>query len=151
MDTSDIRRATLDDIPGMIDCVNQAYEHYIERLGKPPGPMLDDYENRIKNDEAYVIRSDDIVVGVLVLIIDEERCLLDNVAVSNQAQGQGLGKKLVAFAEARAAQLGFDAIELYTHELMTENVEIYEKWGYSIVRRITEKGFDRIYMRKFLI
>jgi hypothetical protein len=27
--------------------MNHAYRHYIARIGKPPGPMLDDYAVRV--------------------------------------------------------------------------------------------------------
>ena len=134
----------------MRNCVRDSYQHYVGRMGKEPGPMLDDYKARINNDEAYVIRENENIAGVLVLIVDEKRCLLDNVAVSNEYQGRGLGKKLVRFAEQRAIELGYQQIQLYTHEVMTENVEIYKKLGYEISRRVTEKGYDRIYMEKQL-
>ena len=143
-----ISRATVDDAEAMRRCVRSAYRHYVDRIGKEPGPMLDDYASRVENDEAYVVRSGGTVIGVLVLIVEAERLLLDNVAVDPGFSGRGLGKALVRFAEERALQLGFDEIELYTHELMTENIEMYQRWGYRITRRVSEKGYDRIYMAK---
>ena len=38
-----IRAATAADVPAIVDVVDRAYRHYIARIGKPPGPMLDDY------------------------------------------------------------------------------------------------------------
>jgi hypothetical protein len=38
-----IRAATGADVPAIANTVEQAYRHYIARIGKPPGPMLDDY------------------------------------------------------------------------------------------------------------
>jgi hypothetical protein len=37
-----IRRATLDDLAAVEEIVRGAYSHYIARIGRPPGPMLDD-------------------------------------------------------------------------------------------------------------
>ncbi len=132
----------------MRECVRAAYRHYVRRMGKEPGPMLDDYAGRVEKDEAYVIRLAGKIVGVLVLIMDDQRCLLDNVAVCSECQGRGLGRKLIDFAEQRAKQLGYKQIELYTHEVMTENIEIYKRLGYGITRRVSEKGYERIYMQK---
>ena len=38
-----IRIARHHDAPVVRDVVHAAYAHYIARIGKPPGPMLDDY------------------------------------------------------------------------------------------------------------
>ena len=38
-----LRAATAADAGAVKACVVAAYSHYIERMGKPPGPMLDDY------------------------------------------------------------------------------------------------------------
>ena len=145
-----INRARPSDAEDMRNCVRRAYAHYVERIGKEPGPMVDDYVARIANDEAYLMRSGNTVVGVLVLIVEPQRLLLDNVAVDPAFAGHGLGRKLVLFAEERARDLGYGEIELYTHELMTENIDMYQRWGYRLLRRIREKGFDRVYMGKKL-
>ena len=39
--------------------VAQAYEIYVPRLGKKPGPMLDDYAARIAAGEAFVVEVSD--------------------------------------------------------------------------------------------
>ena len=143
-----IVQALPSDAEAMRNCVRRAYTHYVERIGKEPGPMVDDYPARIANDQAYVLRAGDALAGVLVLVVEPGRLLLDNVAVDPDYSGQGLGRQLMVFAEARTRELGYDEIELYTHELMTENIEMYRRWGYQILRRIHEKGFDRVYMGK---
>jgi hypothetical protein len=38
----------LDDVEAVAACVGDAYRHYIERIGKPPGPMLEDYAEVIR-------------------------------------------------------------------------------------------------------
>ena len=138
--TATIRRATPDDIEDMERCVARAYRHYIDRLGKEPGPMMDDYGARVAKDHAFVMTEFETVVGVLVLISDPDRCLLDNVAVDPDCSGRGLGRQLVSFAEGQAKAMGYGELQLYTHERMTENVAMYEKWGYRTSRRIRGKG-----------
>ena len=152
MSTTDVEitRAVAADANAMRECARCAYHDYVVRLGKEPGPMIDDYDYRVSNNDAYVARCGEIISGLLVLVIDQDRCLLDNVAVHPDYAGNGIGKQLVIFAENRARQAGFSKLELYTHALMTENIAMYQKWGYTIARRIREKGFDRVYMKKSL-
>ena len=145
-----IIEALMSDVLAIQSCVKSAYQHYVDRIGKEPGPMIDDYHARVSQNDAFVIKDEDRVIGVLVLILDHQRCLLDNVAVDPQYAGNGLGKKLVEFAERFAKERKYQEIELYTHELMDENIEMYQKWGYRVVRKVSECGFNRIYMAKKL-
>ena len=145
-----IRIAKDCDVSGITQCVNNAYKHYINRLGKPPGPMLEDYADIISHHLVYVALADNNVIGVLVLMEAYSPILLDNLAVDPDYQGGGLGKRLLLFAEDIARKRGHDSIQLYTHELMHENLAYYEKYGYQISRRISEKGYQRIYMSKVL-
>ena len=145
-----IKPAQPSDARQIAACVTAAYQHYIERMGKKPGPMLDDYASMIANHGVWVIREQDVVVGSLVLMKKDGWLLLDNVAVHPSYQGRGLGKRLCAFAETQAVASGFSEIRLYTHEVMVENVAIYQKMGYVEFERRHELGYARIYMRKQL-
>ncbi len=145
----EIRRARLSDAPAIRKCVEAAYRHYTGRIGKPPGPMLDDYAEVIRRHLVFVVDADDIV-GVLVLIQKPAGMLLDNVAIRPDQQGKGLGRRLIDLAEAETCAAGFEQLNLYTHECMTENIELYESLGYSQTERKQEQGYDRVYMRKRL-
>ena len=87
-----IRTAKKTDAAKMRICVEEAYRHYIPRMGKPPGPMLDNYEGVIRHHTAFVAEHDGEIVGVLVLIRAETGILLDNVAVHPRHQEKGLGR-----------------------------------------------------------
>ncbi len=143
-----VRLATRDDLPAIRSVVDAAYRPYIERIGKKPGPMLADYEALVDRGHVQVAERDGGIEGVLVLIPDDGYLLLDNVAVAPGAQGTGLGRYLLACAEAAATAAGYDRIRLYTHAAMTESFGLYEHIGYSITHRARERGYDRIYMEK---
>ena len=145
-----IVRAQLADAPQVASCVEAAYQHYIARIGKPPGPMLDDYVKIISQHLVWIIKHEGQVVGLIVLMEKEGGMLLDNVAVHPAYQGQGVGRRLMAFAEREARQRGFDDLHLYTHEKMSENLKIYEKLGFVETERRSESGYERIYMKKSL-
>ena len=145
----EIRRAKLADAASIEKCVKAAYDHYIERIGKPPGPMLEDYRDVIQHQTVFVAEADE-VVGVLVLIRTQTGILLNNVAVHPNQQGKGIGRRLIKLAESEASEQGFKKLDLYTHERMNENIEIYKALGYIETERTTERGYNRVYMQKNL-
>jgi GNAT superfamily N-acetyltransferase len=145
-----IRMAEPQDQTAVEGIVEAAYSPYVARMGKPPGPMLDDYAKLIGNGYVHVLVADERIAGIIVLIPDTDAMLLDNVAVSPQSHGKGFGKQLISFAERAAREQGFDRIKLYTNELMHENISIYAKLGYVETHRASEKGYARVYMIKLL-
>ena len=145
-----VRPATPDDAPGVAACIRAAYEHYIARNGKVPGPMRDDYAELIPAHDVSVAERDGEIVAVLLVRSGDEGFLLDNIAVLPACQGTGLGRRLLRLAEEKALAAGYDSIYLYTQEIMTENQAIYERIGYVEYARRRESGLDRIYMRKAL-
>jgi GNAT superfamily N-acetyltransferase len=130
--------------------VEQAYRHYIPRIGKPPAPMLDDYAVRVSEGVVWVIEEGSTIAGIIVLLPTPDYLLLDNIAVAPARQGTGLGRQLLAFAEAEALRRGYNEIRLYTHEKMTENQRLYAAIGYEEIGRGTEAGYERVFMRKQL-
>jgi ribosomal protein S18 acetylase RimI-like enzyme len=145
-----IRPATLADAGAVARCVNAAYRHYVERIGKAPGPMLEDYSQVITERQVLLAERDEEILGILVMTITGEGFLLDNVAVDPLYQGAGIGRTLLELAESEARRQGYKAIHLYTHAHMTENQVLYARAGYVEYDRRTEKGFARVYMRKHL-
>jgi len=145
-----IRAAIAADVAVIGQIVEQAYRHYIPRIGKPPAPMLDDYAVRVSEGVVWVIEGGDAVAGVIVLLPRPDYLLLDNIAVALSRQRAGLGRQLLAFAEAEAVRRGYREIRLYTHRTMTENQRLYAATGYEETRRGTEAGYERVFMRKRL-
>jgi ribosomal protein S18 acetylase RimI-like enzyme len=144
------RPATGADVSEVAALVNAAYGHYVERIGMLPRPMTDDYTEVIANQRVTVAESQETIVGVIVLTVDDEGFLIDNVAVGTSHRGEGLGRALLEFAEAEARLMGFDSIHLYTHEKMTENLAIYSRIGYVEYDRRSQGEFSLVYMRKHL-
>jgi GNAT superfamily N-acetyltransferase len=125
-----LRRATATDVPRLTEFVWSAYGHYVDRIGRRPRPMTDDYADVIRIHQAIVALRSGEIIGVIVLRIDADGFLVDNVAVDPAHHGTGVGKLLLEFAEAAAREAGFDSIYLYTHERMTENLTLYSHIGY---------------------
>jgi ribosomal protein S18 acetylase RimI-like enzyme len=132
------------------ELVDAAYGHYVERLGGPPRPMTDDYEEVIRTRQVTIAERHGAVAGVIVLAVTDEGFLIDNVAVHPSHRGSGLGRALLEFAEAEARRMGFDSIYLYTHERMTENLALYARIGYVEYDRRSHGEFSLVYLRKQL-
>lgn len=145
-----IRPATAHDVAPVQALIEAAYALYIPRIGAKPGPMLEDYAALIAQGRVEVFEEQGQVLGVLVLIAQADGLLLDNVAVSPAAQGRGLGRQLMAHAEARARQLGLEVVRLYTNEAMSENLGLYGRLGYRETHRAEQAGFRRVFMEKRL-
>jgi GNAT superfamily N-acetyltransferase len=143
------RLATPSDLWQVETVVRAAYSGYIPRIGREPGPMLEDYAALIDRGQVHVLEDGEIV-GVLVLVPEPDTMLLDNVAIAPWAQGRGYGRVLLDFAEQEARRRGYGAIRLYTNALMTENLTLYPRLGYVETHRGQEKGFSRVYMTKRL-
>jgi GNAT superfamily N-acetyltransferase len=146
-----IRRAQPTDRAAVEQIVRDAYSMYIERIGKPPGPMLDDYAALIADGTVSVLEDGDgTIVAIIVLLPKPDHLLLDNIAVRPDRQGRGLGRQLIAFAEAEARRLGHAELRLYTHQKMTENIALYARLGFVETGRGQEAGYDRVFMTKRL-
>jgi GNAT superfamily N-acetyltransferase len=144
-----IRAAATADAPAIAEIVDQAYRHYIARIGKLPGPMLDDYVARVSEGAVWVLE-EGAVIAAMVLLPAPNYLLLDNIAVSPAHQGLGLGRRFLAFAEEEALRRGYHELRLYTHQTMVENQRLYASIGYEGTRRGSEAGYDRVFMRRRL-
>jgi ribosomal protein S18 acetylase RimI-like enzyme len=129
-----IRPAVAADVPAVRAVTEAAYQHYIARIGVVPGPMEADQAADVAAGRVFV--TGEPVNGLVVVQAYEDHLLLDSIAVHPDAQGQGVGRRLLAFVDARARALGLPEVRLYTNALMWENQTIYPKYGYEVVERI---------------
>jgi ribosomal protein S18 acetylase RimI-like enzyme len=141
-----IRRATADDLPAIRAVIGAAYDRYLTRMDKPPAPMFRDYGPSVEAGTTWVTGSP--ITAVLTLDPRDDLLYVENVAVDPSAQGRGLGRALMEFAEQEAARRRLNRMALVTHEIMTENQAIYARLGYVEIERRVEDGYRRIYMEK---
>jgi uncharacterized protein (DUF1810 family)/N-acetylglutamate synthase-like GNAT family acetyltransferase len=146
----DIRAAGQEDVAAVTACVCAAYYRHIRLIGRQPGPMLEDYAKVMREHRVHVVERDRRIVGVLVLADTDEGLLIDNVAVDPSAQGSGVGRLLLEFAESEARRRGLPSIYLSTNEKMTENQALYARIGYITFDHRVINGYPRVFMRKEL-
>src|SRR5512138_722255 len=94
-----LRTAVRNDAAAVAACVCEAYVHYIERIGRQPGPMLEDYAKVIFEAFVHVAVLDGRIVGAIVMMDTDEGYYVDNVAVRPSVRGHGIGRALLELAE----------------------------------------------------
>ena len=144
-----LRRANADDAPALHDIAARAYAVYVERIGRRPRPMDDDYDKRIRAAQVFVA-DDEGVVGLIVLVVAPDHVLVDNVAVDPDHQHAGVGRALLRLAEDYAGELGVDRVRLYTNVAMAENIRLHTRLGYEEDGRHISDSFQRVYISKRL-
>jgi ribosomal protein S18 acetylase RimI-like enzyme len=100
-------------------------------LADPSEELVRSY---IKRGRCWVAEVDNEVVGVYVLLETRpETVELVNVAVREDMQGRGIGKRLVLHAVETARTAGFRSIELGTGNSSIGQLCLYQKCGFRIV------------------
>ena len=143
-----IRAGTPEDLPRLREIARAAYAEYVPLIGTEPPPMLQEFDVDLAQGALWV--AGDPADGYVVARPQGEDWLLENVAVAPDAQGRGLGRRLIAFAEAEGARRGFARVVLYTNVHMVANLTMYPALGYTETGRRTENGMDRVFFSKSL-
>jgi N-acetylglutamate synthase-like GNAT family acetyltransferase len=150
MDEPLLRRATETDVATIEALVKNAFEKYVERIGRPPAPMVADYAALLDESRIWVVERRDAIVAVLVTQHHGDHLLLETIAVASDAQGGGHGRRLLERAERDAVEQGLTEVRLCTNEAMTENLVFYPRHGYRETGRGNQDGYRRVFFAKSL-
>lgn len=142
------RRAVATEVPAVKAVTDLAFHHYVERIGLVPAPMEYDHAANVAAGRVFVLG--DPVAGLVVVIPEADHLYLDEIAVHPDAQGTGLGRRLLSFVESHARALGLPEVRLLTNAMMWENQKLYERYGYEVTERRVNGPYDRIHYRKRL-
>ena len=88
-------------------------------------------------------------LGYAVIVGDGAQYWLDNIAVTPDHQGAGLGRRLIEHVEAWLTPRT-DRYRLYTNQAMIANDRWYRALGFREYWRGEVDGFARIYFEKRL-
>ena len=144
----EIHRARPEDAPFVREIAHEAYRPYVKRIGREPAPMVADFAALIDAAEVWVAVDFAEILGYIVMRPGAHTLHIENVAVSPPRHGEGVGKALLDFAEAEAARVGIQRMDLYTNAMMRENLSLYPRMGWVETDRRTENGFERVYFEK---
>jgi ribosomal protein S18 acetylase RimI-like enzyme len=148
--TAPLRRADAADVAAVHALQHAAYARNRTIMGLEPLPLTVDYATIVADYDVWLLEQGDGLEGVLILKTRADDLLIWSVAVAPQVQRRGIGNRLLAFAEARARELGRGKVRLYTGEKLTGNIAWYERRGFAR-ERIEDLGDRRaVHMMKQL-
>ena len=99
-------------------------------LADPSREMVEEY---VANGQCHVAELAGRIVGVYVLAkLDAKTMEIMNVAIEENMQGRGMGKKLIVDAIQTAQGLGYTAIEIGTGNSSIGQLALYQKCGFRI-------------------
>lgn len=148
-----LRRAGPSDAPALAALAQRAYAGWTRLIGMPPLPVVADYAAMTADDrvwDCWIIDGPDGAEASLCLEMQPGGCELYSIAVDPSAQGAGLGRKLMLFAERRARERGYREISLFTNIRMISNRALYRRLGYEETGRVRNKGREAVTMAKRL-
>jgi GNAT superfamily N-acetyltransferase len=146
----ELRRATAADAAAVRALTREAYAKWVPLIGREPKPMTADHDAAIRDHRVDLLCEGARVVALIETIAEPEALLIESVAVSPARQGQGLGRRLMAHAEALARSMGRREVRLYTNVGFAENLAFYGRLGYAATGETPFLGGRIVHMRKRL-
>jgi len=147
---ADFRRATFADMHHVWHIVYHAYAAYIPLLGRTPPTFLEPFDQHITAKNLWLLDDTTGVNAMVVLTPSDDHLMIQALCVNPEHQGQGLGQQTLAFAEAKARELGYTELRLYTNSKMLRNLRIYRQWGFRETHRESYDWGKRVHLRKLL-
>lgn len=129
-----VRSATISDFPALYELAGLLHEKQIDEVD-----LRQQVERILAEKNRTILVAEDengVVVGALVLNLvyklSKNECRLDEVIVSEAARGKGVGKALLAAADAWAWQYGADTIEFTSRPTREAANALYQSTGYEL-------------------
>jgi ribosomal protein S18 acetylase RimI-like enzyme len=139
---NDLRRAGPADREAALALQWAAFERNVPIMdGAMPLPLRADYEEIFATHEVWLVEGDAALEGMLILLPREDDLYIWSIATDPAVQGTGVGKRMLAAAEARAVALGLTHMRLRTSQKLAGNIAWYRRHGFAIER--TEELADR--------
>lgn len=146
----EFRPARTEDADAIRDVVRAAYARWVPVIGREPLPMKADYQKAVSEHRIDLVCSAGSITGLIEMMLREDHLWIENVAVSPEQQGKGLGRRLLTHAETIAKENGLSEVRLLTNAAFVLNVRLYEKTGYVITTSEPFMGGTTLHMSKHL-
>jgi GNAT superfamily N-acetyltransferase len=125
-----MRTAVPSDAAAIRTLVRTAYARWVPILGREPRPMTADYEAALSRHRFDLMETDGALIALIETAARPDHYWIENLAVQPEAQGRGLGKRLLAHAETLALAAGLTELRLLTNGLMAANRALYGSLGF---------------------
>ena len=149
----EVRLATYDDIPSILDITHEAFVKYAELAGLNHIAALDEtYEDVKKDIDTKIVLiafSDNVPVGsVRVEIFDDNTAYLSRFGVKVTSQNNGIGKSIMNLVDRIMVKKGVKEIALDTGSKITSLVRFYYGRGFYIDSTDKSRGYVRAHLVK---
>ncbi len=124
-----LRKATMSDEKRIQQCVSQAYASVREEIADLPDVTGGIHEDIARND-VILAEKDGQLLGVVVFGNTSDGVMIYNLAVSPDAQGQGIARRLLHAVEATADRRQSTVLRLRTHAKMRKTRAMYGHMGW---------------------
>ena len=121
-------------LPGVLQLIRESFA-YMDRL------TVADLSRAATKGEIWAIGP--APDACVILTPKPDALYLGKLAVSAQARGQGLARRLVDHAAIRARALGLPALELQTRVELVENHATFARLGFVETGRTAHAGYAR--------
>ncbi len=145
-----LRTATAADADAILAVVRAAYGKWVPLIGREPRPMLADYAAAAVAHRIDLVENGAGIAGLIETALRADHLWIENIAVAPQHQKQGIGRALLAHAEALARQAGRSELRLLTNAAFESNVALYLGTGYAIAESEPFMGGTTLHLRKQL-
>ena len=134
----EVRIAKPDDSDAIAEVLREAFgmyrAHYTDEAFAVVTPASDEITRRFDDGPQWVATVDGKIAGTVSMTVEEGDLYVRSMGVRLEAQGRGVGHKLLDAIDEYAAGTDHDRIFLYTTYFSSGAKELYEKHGYSWVR-----------------
>ncbi|MDX8518052.1 GNAT family N-acetyltransferase [Mesorhizobium dulcispinae] len=146
----EFRSATPADAAAIKVVVHAAYAKWVPVIGREPLPTCADYDKALNEHQFELAIEGGRIVGLIETMAHDDHIWIENVAVAPEAQGRGIGRKLLDSAERKAVEAGCRELRLLTNGAFEANVRLYRKHGYAVDREEPFMNGTTVYMSKRL-
>ncbi len=149
----EVRLATYDDIPDIMNITREAFTKYREMSGVENLAALDETYNDVKNDidtkVVLVAFSDGTPVGsVRVEVFPDGTAYLSRFGVKTTSQNNGIGKSIMNLVDRIMMKKGVKQISLHTGAKITSLIRFYYGRGFYIDSTDKSRGYVRAHLVK---
>ncbi|WP_104662392.1 GNAT family N-acetyltransferase [Ensifer adhaerens] len=133
-----------------------AFSYMDGRIDPPSSAHALNFEllrQKIVDEIAFGVRDGERLVGCIFCKPEDDCLYIGKLAVALETQGKGIGRLLLAEAEATARALKLPALRLLTRIELVDNHRAFAAWGFVQSGTMCHPGFTRptaIEMRKTL-
>lgn len=124
---------------------SEAREFYClsEEGKKQKFDKLYDRTQPINADASFVLKKDDEIVGILLIITRENEEYISVVAVHPYYRGQGLAKAILTAAIQKVREKGVNHISIGVDVVNTPAVQLYKKFGFEVRSRLSFHSWSK--------